>query len=70
MWVASVHTPANSGAIKDSSLTMISPRIGQKNHFNSANIDKWREVFAGKILSQVEYQQPIGEGTPLSSFSS
>ena len=31
---------------------------------DSANIDKWRKVFAGKILeqSQVEYQQFIGEG--------
>ena len=39
---------------------------GQTNQFNSANIDKWREVFAGKMLeqSQVEYQQPIGEGKP------
>ena len=37
---------------------------GQINQSDSANIDKWKEVFAGKILqqSQVEYQQPIGEG--------
>ena len=37
----------------------------------NANIDKWREVFAGIILeqSQVECQHPIGEGKLLNVLS-